>query len=121
MPDKIPTEKKEIKCCGKPLEFRLERGVDWQSYVPETATCFSCKSYFEKKPEKDFAYKKSNSRGSYKCTNCNSEVKGVTRAHPIWDGPGPCSGGGQCEYEQIPYCPKCEQEPTSSGLPIIVR
>ena len=113
-------KKKEIKCCGKTLEFILQKGDKWQDYIPETADCGSCKSHFEKKSEKDFAYKQSKGKGEYKCTNCKSEVKAVNRAHSIHDGPFPLSGGGQCEYEAIPYCPRDEQKPSAYGSAITV-
>ena len=50
--------------------------------------------------------------------NCGAKILGKTVAHPIWDGPFPCSGSGKCEYESVPYCPVCEEEPNSSGEPI---
>ena len=50
--------------------------------------------------------------------SCGQEIIAITRAHPIWDGPFPCSGSGRCHYEQVPYCPECEEEPSSSGTPI---
>lgn len=50
--------------------------------------------------------------------NCGTKILCINVAHPIWDGPFPCSGSGQCEYEIVPYCPKCEEEPSSSGAPI---
>lgn len=53
--------------------------------------------------------------------NCGNEIKGAIIAHPIWDGPFPCSGSGQCEYETIPYCPICEDAPSYSGSPITRR
>lgn len=50
--------------------------------------------------------------------SCGTEIMSVRVAHPIWDGPFPCSGSGQCHYEITPYCPKCEEEPSSRGSPI---
>jgi len=49
---------------------------------------------------------------------CGIEILGKTVAHPIWDGPFPLSGSGQCSSEQVPYCPQCEDEPNSNGTPI---
>ncbi|MBA7558665.1 hypothetical protein ES708_00271 [subsurface metagenome] len=51
---------------------------------------------------------------------CGTEIMGARVAHPIWDGPFPCSGSGQCSYETVPYCPKCETEPGFHGAPIDV-
>ncbi|MBI5066315.1 hypothetical protein HZA97_08830 [Candidatus Woesearchaeota archaeon] len=55
-----------------------------------------------------------------KCAKCDSEVLGARIAHPIWDGPFPCSGSGKCHYETVPYCPNCEKQPNFHGSPITV-
>jgi len=51
---------------------------------------------------------------------CGTKIMGARVAHPIWDGPFACSGSGQCHYETVPYCPKCETEPSFHGVPIDV-
>lgn len=51
---------------------------------------------------------------------CGEPILGVRVAHPVWDGPFKCSGGGECRYETVPYCPKCETEPNQHGEPIDV-
>ena len=115
-------ETPEITCCGETLEFKAQEGwADWQSYRPEISGCGSCEAYFEKKPEEKIAYKRSKGEEHYQCTNCGKGINTVTRAHPIHDGPFPLSGSGQCKYQSVPYCPKCEEKPNESGLPITVR
>lgn len=52
--------------------------------------------------------------------SCGEEIKGFIVAHPIHDGPFPLSGSGRCSYQTVPYCPKCEQEPSFHGSPINV-
>lgn len=49
---------------------------------------------------------------------CGTLVLGAEIAHPIWDGPGPCSGSGECQYDTVPYCPACENKPDFHGQPI---
>ena len=51
---------------------------------------------------------------------CGTEIMGASVAHPIWDGPFACSGSGRVHTEVVPFCPKCETEPNSSGAPIDV-
>ena len=51
---------------------------------------------------------------------CGTEIMAAKVAHPIWDGPFPCSGSGQCHYETVPYCPECETAPNFNGAPIDV-
>jgi hypothetical protein len=58
--------------------------------------------------------------GSMTCYKCNSDIKAEEVAHPIWDGPFPMSGSGGCEYESVPYCPKCETKPNFHGAPKVV-
>ncbi len=55
---------------------------------------------------------------NYECNGCGSEILGVTVAHSIHDGPFPNSGSGKCQYERVPYCPKCEEEPKFHGSAI---
>lgn len=50
--------------------------------------------------------------------NCGTQIMGEEVAHPVWDSPIPCSGSGRCEYETVPYCPKCETKPNFHGSPI---
>jgi hypothetical protein len=56
--------------------------------------------------------------GSYKCRDCGSDILAAKVAHPIHDGPFPLSGSGRCEYENVPYCPKCERKPSFHGSPV---
>ncbi len=114
-------ENKDLKCCDKSLEFILVKGDSWQAYKPETATCSKCKTYYERKPGKDFEYKQVGGKeGGYVCTSDSQEIMGARVAHPIWDGPFPMSGSGRCEYETVPYCSKHEQKPDFHGTPIEV-
>jgi hypothetical protein len=119
-PPKIDAPKTtELLCCEKPLEFIVQKGSG--SYVPEIANCPTCKAYFERKPKSEVAYKSINDGKSYSCTKCGGEIQVGKIAYPIWDGPGPMSGSGRCEYERVPYCPKCEKEPNFHGTPIEVK
>ena len=56
--------------------------------------------------------------GTYKCQDCGETILTARIAHPVWDGPFPLSGGGECQYEEMPFCPKCGQEPNCNGSPI---
>jgi len=51
--------------------------------------------------------------------HCGTEVASRRVLYPIWDGPFPCSGSGKCHSQEVPFCPKCEEEPASSGAPIV--
>lgn len=74
--------------------------------------------YLRKKGS-DIIYKEKGEK--YECLTCGSEIVAAQIAHPIWDGPFPCSGSGQCNYESVPYCPKCEEKPSFHGFPITVK
>jgi len=59
--------------------------------------------------------------GKLYCKECGSVILGAKVAHPIWDGPFPMSGSGKCFYEEVPYCPKCEEKPSFHGEPIVPK
>ena len=109
----------EISCCNKPLEWKDRNGSG--SYVPQTADCSGCHAYFERRPGSEIAYKSMNDGGSYNCAVCGSSIDGARIAHPIHDGPFPLSGSGRCDYETVPYCPKCEKQPDIRGSIISVN
>lgn len=52
------------------------------------------------------------------CDKCGTPLEVTRVAHPIHDGPFPLSGSGKCEYEMVPYCPKCETKPSFHGAAI---
>lgn len=54
----------------------------------------------------------------WKCKTCGGDIMAARVHHPIWDGPFPCSGLGRVHVEEVPYCPTCEEKPSSSGSPI---
>lgn len=111
-------DKTEVKCCGKPLEFKLHKGHHWQAYIPETAECRDCRSYFERKPGNQSAYRQRGN--SYYCTGCGSEIRVAEVAHPVWENSNDCAGSGNVLNERVPYCPMCEEKPSAEGE-IILR
>ena len=102
------------------LQSMAKEGQSWQVYIPETATCSTCNTYYEKKKGKDFAYKKLE-KGGYVCTLDGKVINAETVAHPIWDGPFPMSGSGRCQYESVPYCLRHEEKPNYNGEPIKIK
>ena len=99
------------------------RQNSWASHIPEFATGPQGEHYMRGKG-RTVVYKGTPTGPdsfSYSCATCNSDIMGATVSHSIWDGPGPCSGGGEVRNEVVPYCPKCEPKPNFSGTPIILR
>jgi DNA-directed RNA polymerase subunit RPC12/RpoP len=106
------------------LEFSVDkewqqfaRENPWACFIPETALSPEGLEYIRKKGSK-IVYRKAEN--GYVCSTCGSEILAARVAHPIWDGPFPCSGSGRCHNEDVPYCPKCEKKPDFSGIPISV-
>ena len=56
----------------------------------------------------DFYERKGN---EWICKTCGSTIAALVKYFPIWDGPFPCSGSGEVESQQLPYCPNCEEKP----------
>lgn len=98
------------------LEFKVKKVPHWTSFKPEEAEEDGIK--YLRKHGSDIIYKKTEK--GYECMTCGEEVMSGRVAHPIWDGPIPMSGGGECKYEEVPYCPKCEEEPNFHGSGIEV-
>lgn len=59
--------------------------------------------------------------GGWYCNACGCTILLQKIPHPIWDGPFSCSGSGKCFYEDVPYCPECEEIPNFEGEPIIPK
>ncbi len=110
------------------LEFKVNK--DWQKWHEENSWAVHVPEFAEDSEGNKFmrsrgrlvVYKiiSEDKKGTqkYQCVECGSDILGETVAHPIWDGPFPCSGSGQCQCEKVPYCLKCEEKPCSSGIPI---
>lgn len=47
----------------------------------------------------------------WNCKTCGSTIAASIKYVPVWDGPFPCSGSGEVESYQLPYCPNCEVKP----------
>lgn len=99
---------------GKPLSKWSERtDVSFNSSV---AACNDCGSNYMRNSEsgKTYIYKR-NSDG-WNCVDCKSEISAVERIHSIHEFPEmPLAGFGKTVRVQVPYCPKCEKEPSSHG------
>lgn len=55
---------------------------------------------------------------AWSCATCGAEILGGKVAHTVRDGPFPCSGSGEVQYEYVPYCPACESPPNFHGSPV---
>jgi hypothetical protein len=94
--------------CKRELKFNT-------NYFPETADC-ECGAKYRRKPGAVNMYIQ---RGDdFLCTVCGEKIMAAEVAHSIHDGPFPLSGSGRVQYEAVPYCPKCEKEPSFHGMPI---
>jgi len=49
---------------------------------------------------------------------CGAVVQGKRVIHPVWDGPVPCSGGGEVRSQVVPFCPECEAAISNIGWPV---
>ncbi len=98
------------------LDEKWKRFADespWAACILETAKNSEGQEFIRKRGT-NVAYKKVGR--DYRCVQCDSEIMGGTVAHSIWNFP--LSGSGECHYETVPYCPKCEEKPNFSGEPI---
>lgn len=54
----------------------------------------------------------------YACNSCGGPVMAATVVHLVRDGPFSFPGSERREFENIPYCPNCEEKPGTPGAPV---
>lgn len=116
------TEKLEFKVTAPWAKF--EEQNSWAAFIPETAKDASGQTFMRAKGRSVvYKVKSEDEKGSasYECAQCGNEILSATVAHPIHDGPFPLSGSGECHYEAVPYCPRCEKKPDFHGTPVTAR
>jgi hypothetical protein len=96
----------------KELKFKVIGGMEASI---ERAQCGECETTFDRKSGGKVLYVREKGKNDYYCGSCKSDILVSTVAHPIHDGPFPLSGSGKCQYEYVPYCPKCEKETPFHG------
>jgi hypothetical protein len=107
----------EISDIVKDLNFEPFEVPSWAEFQPEIAKKNGIE--YHRKIGSKIIYKQTND--GFKCMDCGSDILVASVAHSIHDGPFPLSGSGKCEYEQVPYCPKCEKKPDFHGSFITIK
>ena len=97
-----------MECCGKAVEM-IKMTVDGV----HQGQCKECEQYYQ--TYNDGVYKYVPSTDGWECNKCGTEIQGRTVTHPVHDGPFPLSGSGRVKTTIVPYCPECEQVPSSQG------
>ena len=101
------------ECCNEPLKFKDLPGC--LDYPVQGIHCTKCETIYEKRKDGKVMYVHEKGVNKLYCGTCGSDIISAQVAHPIHDGPFPLSGSGRCNYETVPYCPKCEGEPSFHG------
>lgn len=92
---------------------------NWQEIPMGFGThCISCMTVYEINDSTGKVYVKKHNTGNFVCKDCGSTIMAVKRAYPIHEFPEHLAGSGRCDYEEIPYCPKCEEKPSEHGAAI---
>ena len=97
-------------CCDTELKFVFEGGIEEEVHG---TNCLICNTIFHKKISQKHAYRFEGE--DFICTKCGSEILVAEISHPIHDGPFPLSGSGKVLNEKMPFCPKCEEIPSTNG------
>lgn len=117
MPAPNVTEQLDFKVNAAWKEFAGRN--PWAAFIPEFAKDSSGQRYMRGR-DRTIAYKIKDMPGKQtpECAQCGGEVLAAKVAHPVHDGLFPLSGSGECRYETVPYCPRCEVKPAFHGAPI---
>lgn len=108
-------EKKPIKCCEIKLEYSSSKN-NTIDYKAVRATCSKCGKTYEQNESTSVVYVTDGDQFIH--VKCGTEVDCVWRTHSLWDKRFTCAGSGEVDRYPIPYCPKCEEKPSSQGMPI---
>jgi hypothetical protein len=109
----------------KSLERCCEQKLDWKDFTElkdhrgKVAVCKKCSTLYEQNGETKNIYFAKLGK-DYRHLGCGEEIQFISRIHPIWEK-GTCGGYGECKNEKMPYCPKCEEKPDSSGSPVYYK
>ena len=102
----------EIECCGRKLTGWEE--VGGHSYKILRTTCEDCKTFYGVKRNVGVVYVEKPGKKT-RCLDCGSEIrrKRVSHSNHI---KGTLMRGGDNIEEDVPYCPKCESEPSGGFI-----
>ena len=95
----------------------------WLAFIPETSRGSDNELFMRRKGGSVIyrAISEENPKDiPYECVGCDGSIRAAIVAHSIHDGPFRGSGFGNVSYENVPYCPNCEERPSYSGSPIAV-
>lgn len=91
------------------LEEAVTSGLLHLEWVQERAVFFGAIPH----PTDSFKYYGDPS-GTYHCWRCGGEVKVVQQSCSLWERP--LVGYGEVRVIPRPYCPQCEEKPSSTGV-----
>ncbi len=87
-------------------------------FIPERASDSEGILYMRPRGrETKFRLRFENGNETLSCAKCETPAEYVLRTHTIQDGHDG-SGNGRVYTENFPYCPNCEEKPSSKGEPI---
>ncbi len=100
----------------KSLEFNPIQLPDWYDVQIEQAEEDGIT--YRRKKGKEIIYKKNED--GWQCVQCGSKVMAGRIAHSEWIKGMHGAGTGNVKNEEVPYCPKCEEEPKLHGSPYYI-
>src|SRR4030043_2252535 len=101
-----------MNCCGIELNFKDAGGIEVKISV---ALCSICGTEYHNKQNSKIFYKYRPGLEDFICNSCHEEILTTRVAHTVRDGLFEFSGSGKVNYEEVPYCPKCEMKPKFHG------
>ncbi|MEK6842339.1 MAG: hypothetical protein AABX84_00850 [Nanoarchaeota archaeon] len=99
------------------LKFEVHGSPKWFDFLIEIAK--QGNDIYLRKRDSNVVYRRVTDK-EWNCTNCDEIIMVINRIHSVYDGPDDLSGRST-KLEQVPYCPKCEEEPSSYGSSITPR
>ena len=100
---------------GKTLDWRVSENLG-----PDLQQIEDGQAWYTNRKGTDIIYvqPKSPEDAKARCYGCDSFILMKVQNNSVWlkGGPGPCAGTGEVINDYVTWCPKCETEPSGSGI-----
>ena len=100
----------------------ISKDFPWTSFIPLHAKDSKGNEFIQPRG-RDIVYRViSSSQGeSYECDNCGKTIVYKDVRHPVWNIPYIGVHSSKSIPEPVPFCPVCEKEPETLGLPLTLN
>ncbi len=114
----IPPPPSLEQCCETALSWKsFQGGIEYQG---SRSSCSCCQNKYEHNIATGGIYVKAPDAERFSHLACGTDLSVADVAHSIWER-GTNAGWGEVVREAVPFCPKCEPQPSFHGRPVYYK